>query len=301
MRLKYLPYAIFVGALSILLSSYSAGYTNGSGGDNRTGSIGAVGCGGGGCHSSAATTGITVTLELDSAGIVVTRYRGGGSYTVKITGTNTTSNSLPDFGFGISTVLSANANTSTAAQAGSWGTAPAGTQISVSNTGLLIAEHQAPNGATSGSGGANTVYSESIPWTAPVAGSGSVKIYGVLNAVNGNNQADNSDKWNATSITVTESSPNGINDLTDKLTGLSVYPTLMNSNVTIAFDLKETSGVTVDMVSLEGQVVKTLVANESLSDGAFRRSYDINGLATGIYLVRVQIGSSFSVTKVIKD
>jgi hypothetical protein len=52
---------------------------------------------------------------------------------------------------------------------------------------------------------------------------------------------------------------------------------------------------------MQGQVVKTLVGEESLGEGTFKRSFEINGLSTGIYLVRLQIGNSSVVSKVVKD
>jgi hypothetical protein len=303
MKVKYVPIAIFLGALSLLLSSYQAGYTNGSGGDDKSGAIGAVTCSTGGtCHSTSATAGITVTIELDSAGVSVNQYHGGGSYTVKLTGTNTTNATLPLSGFELATVKAAGAGTGSAVQAGNWGTLPTGVQSSVSNNGLLIAEHQVQLGPTTGTGATGSTYVRNIPWTAPAAGTGSVVLYGVVNAVNGDGTGNAADKWNSANKTIAEAGgPNGINDLSDKLSGFNAYPTLMSGNVTVAFDLKETAAVSAQLISMQGQLVKTLMSDESLSAGNINRSYDVNGISAGIYFVKLQIGNSSVVTKVVKQ
>ncbi|MCW3126008.1 MAG: hypothetical protein JWO03_1666 [Bacteroidetes bacterium] len=304
MKVKYVPIILFLGALSVLLSSYQIGYTNSplSGGDERSGATGVASCGGGGCHNNGATAAITVSLELDSAGVAVTSYRAGGSYTVKLTGTNTTNSSLPDFGFALSSVKSSGSGTVAAVQAGNWGTAPTGAQISVSGSGLLIAEHQVPVGPTTGTGGNGSTYARLLPWTAPVAGTGSVKFFGMVNVVNGNGNADNSDKWNNTTLTITEATgPNGINTVSDQVNSLKVYPTLMSGNANVSFDLKESADVTAQIISMNGQVVQTLMSGESLSTGNVNRSYDVAGLSAGVYFVRIQTGNSSVVSKIVKQ
>jgi hypothetical protein len=212
MKLKLLSIVFFLGSVSFLVSSYSSGYTNNTGSD-ATGASGTATCGGNGCHSSTATSGITVSLELDSAGVSVNRYHPGASYIIKISATNTTSGSLPVFGFGVATVKASGAGTSSAIQAGNFGTLPNGVQTSVTNGSLLVAEHQIPSSSTTGTGGTGSTYVRSLPWTAPSAGTGAVKIFGIVNAVNGDNIANTADKWNNTSKTITEfGAPSGIND-----------------------------------------------------------------------------------------
>jgi hypothetical protein len=186
---------LFVVLAFITLCSSSGGY-----GSNRTGVRGGTtGCGS--CHGS--TTSIGTTIELDSAGISVSSYRPGGSYTVKLKATNATGLSLPAFGCQMSVTKLANAGTSTAAQAGTWGTMPTGMQNS-GGTPTLIEQSQ-PLNPLSGTGANGTVYSISVPWTAPVAGTGSVKLYGLINAVNNNGGDDTGDKAQvAPAVTITE-------------------------------------------------------------------------------------------------
>lgn len=178
----------------------ATGYTNGPGtfGYERTGASTTMGCYGVGCHGTTAAPTTTVTVELISGGTPVTTYTGGGSYTIRLTGTQTSGAfTLSKFGFQISAVKA-----TTTTNAGTM-TAIAGTHL-VTPAGVNVVEHTAPIVATTGGGGAGTTYVVNIPWTAPVAGTGSVTLFGVVNAVNADGSADANDKWNGSSLTVTE-------------------------------------------------------------------------------------------------
>jgi hypothetical protein len=296
MKIKILL-SVFILSMSVVLSSYRNGAESHSG-YNGTGANGSAGCS---CHTP--STGLSPTVELDSAGVAVTSYIPGASYTVKISGVNNTGGTLGSFGFQLCTVLDAGAGTSSATAIGTWGSSLPTNVRFTQGVGhqLPVIEQSASITATTGSGGAGTTYVESIPWTAPAAGTGSIRIYGVLNAVTGldidflcSNQA-------ATPVTITEAVPAGIRDLSDKLSSFNVYPTLMTDNVTIAFDMKESAAVSVSLISLQGQEVKTLMSQKAIGQGSFKESFNVNGLATGIYLMRLQIGDAFVVFKVVKD
>jgi hypothetical protein len=302
MKIKVLLFLFFAASLSVVLSSYRDGPMKHSGWDG-TGAGTNTGCAnGGGCHVS--TSSLSPTVELDSAGVAVTSYQPGGSYTVKISATNATTGTFGYFGFQLATVSATGAGSASATQAGTWGTSlPPNVQNTPGSgrTAFPIIEHSSAIQATSGTGGAGTVYSESIPWTAPAAGSGSIEICGVMNAVTGLDIAFLCDYQTAPPVTIAEAVATGINTLSDKLSCLKVYPILMNDNITVAFDLKETSAISVSLISMEGQTVKTFMSQESLGQGSFKRSFDVSGLATGVYLMRLQIGNESVVTKVVKE
>jgi hypothetical protein len=234
----------------------------------------------------------------------VTSYQPGGTYTVKISATNNTTGTFGYFGFQLATVSATGAGSAAATQAGTWGTSlPTGVQNTPGSgrTAFPIIEHNTAIAAASGSGGAGTVYAISIPWMAPAAGTGPIEIFGVMNAVTGLDIAFLCDYQGAPPVTITEAVATGINTLGDKLSGLKVYPMLMNDNITMAFDLKEESTVSVSLISMEGQTVKTLMSQESFGQGNFKHSFDVSGLATGVYLMRLQIGNESVVTKVVKE
>ncbi|MFN8277062.1 MAG: hypothetical protein U0T84_06245 [Chitinophagales bacterium] len=180
---------------AVILESPSSGPGNGS--LNGSGSKGVSGCS---CHAT--TTSIGTSLELDSAGVPVTSYVPGMSYTVKITAVNGTATSWPCFGFQLSTVKLSGAGTSIAVQAGTWGTALPNTHAITVNA-ISVAEHTLRQTPASGTGGTGTVYRISYPWTAPATGTGSVKVYGLILA--GNGAGSSGDGYQlASPITITE-------------------------------------------------------------------------------------------------
>ena len=219
----------FAGILGVMLYAYRSGAAN-NGGIDGTGASGGGGCGS--CHGSGSTDGAAV--ELDSAGVAVTSYLPGMAYTVKIKGTNGSSTSLPKFGFQV-TVVKASGAGSNPSDAGTWGTMPASVQLTTgSNSGLAetIIEQRAAITATSGTGANGTTYVESIPWTAPASGTGSVVIYGVMNEVNGNGNSSGDKYQIATHVTITEgvssTPPAGVSIALTSGTN----PTCSNTNVT---------------------------------------------------------------------
>jgi uncharacterized protein YjdB len=209
MKKKFILLPLVGALLYVVLSSYSEGpaYTAGY---DRTGATGTVGCGTG-CHATSATPATNVTVTLLSGGTPVTTYTPGASYTVQISGLNTSSNILPRFGFQVSVVKNVGGVTS---DAGAMTGAPTGTHVCtscISGFSVSIWEHfnfgsPAAIPATSlvGGGGSGTTYVENISWTAPSAGTGCITIYGVLNAVNYSGD-DFGDYWNNTSLVINES------------------------------------------------------------------------------------------------
>ena len=315
MKIKIVLSLFLILGLAFALSSYKEGPAYWAGYD-CTGATGSrVGCGGGGCHRT--TSSIATVIELDSAGFPVTSYYPGQSYTVKISATNSTGNNLPDFGFQMASVLLSGSGTSTPTQGGTWDSTalPASVQYTIAGTcqvcsgwPIPIIEHSAAIAATSGSGGNGTTYVESIQWTAPDSGTGPVILYGALNAVNGDgsnggdySQVAPSDTIREAVIAPADTTRTGINTLSEKLNSFKAYPTLMNDNVTLSFNVKEASNVSVSLVSMEGQTVRTFMTQESLGQGSFKRTFNVEGLTTGVYLVRLQIGNSSLVSKVVKE
>lgn len=199
MKLRILLFSFVALFVSTTLNSFrSSGYAAVAGGDG-SGATTAAGCS---CHNS--VTSLGTTIELDSAGIPVTSYKAGVSYTVKITATNASAISYPKYGFQLASVKVSGAGTGAAQQAGTWGTTLP-TNVKKTTLSIPIIEQNIPLTATSGTGGNGTTYTQIIPWTAPIAGTGSVKFYGVLNAVDGTGGTSGDGYQVATPITITES------------------------------------------------------------------------------------------------
>jgi len=227
MKKRILLFTLIAGLGYLAFSSYSTGPgTNAydcTGADAATGSGNPTGCstGGGGCHSTTATAGIALTLEIDSAGVMVSstpgtgHYTPGYTYTIKITGVNNTTSTLPKWGFQVAatkgTVAMSAASISNAGTLQSTGlptnvhyVAATGTPSSFYAN---VVEHDARLSPLTGTGGTGTVYTESFTWTAPVAGTGAVSLWGALNAVNNNGSADAGDLWNVGQLILNEIVP----------------------------------------------------------------------------------------------
>jgi|GEM_PF-1977662 len=272
---------LFFGLLSFLLSSYRGGDAAQNGQD-CTGATGSSGCS---CHGS--STSISTTVELDSAGVPVTSYVPGHAYTIKISATNGTTSTLPKFGFQLTAVQSSSAGTGSAVDAGTWGSVPTGVQLTTpasSGLPINIVEQSTAITATSGTGANGTVYSESIPWTAPAAGTGSVAIYGIVNAVNGNGSSSG-DKNNAASpVTITEAascptitvsiSGSG-HTLTANATGVTSYQWYLNGTLISG----ATSSTYTATTSGSYTVVATTAAGCSGTSSAYSVSTGIDALS----------------------
>ena len=197
----------FIGLLAYLvLTSYSRGY-----GTNHTGSTGRTGCS---CHGT--TTSVAPTVGLyTTGGTAVTSYTPGTAYVVKLSGTS--SSARPDFGYELSVVKATGAGTSSAAMGGTWGTAPSGSGTS----GIIMQQTQ----TLAGSGG---MYSVSVPWTAPAAGTGSIKIYGIINAVDGTGGSGGDGAQTATNngLTITEATSGNCPTVSISGTGTSLTATV---------------------------------------------------------------------------
>lgn len=180
------------------------------------------------CHGATATSGINISMELDSAGIPTTKYKGGMSYTVKLTGINNTSFSLPKFGFQIGSIEGSSA-LQTPVNAGTWTTPlPANTHIANPQSGnfvVRLVEHTIPLSTTTGTGGNGSTYEITFDWTAPDSGTGTVSIWAALNLINGNGNTSG-DKWNTNHIVIDEwqTGSTGISSLEKNLLEVNIFP-----------------------------------------------------------------------------
>ena len=73
------------------------------------------------------------------------------------------------------------------------------------------------------------------------------------------------------------------------------YPNPFNPNTTIKFELPRTSNVTLTVHDILGREVSLLV-NERQAAGVHEVKFDASGLASGVYLYRLQTGD-FTQTK----
>lgn len=295
-KITLLTFSAFV---AVLLCSYRPGPAHDAGA-NCTGSDGGTtACGGAGCHTSSLSSSLGTTLEFDSAGTPVTSYVPGGSYTVKITATNGTGSTLPKFGFQLVSITAGSAGGNNNVQAGTWSASLPGsvrnTTTSQSGLPIPVIEQSGFLSPASGSGGSGTIYTESISWTAPAAGTGDVMIYGVIQAVNatGNQSGDKSQQASPLTITEAVAGPNGVYDVT-LTNAISIYPTVTSGAVNIA------AKATISDLSYEVYGIDGALHTQGTIAGA-HTTIDLSGLAAGMYLIRMYSQNHTTTYKVIKN
>ena len=74
------------------------------------------------------------------------------------------------------------------------------------------------------------------------------------------------------------------------------YPTPFNPRTTIEFDLRRASYVQLHIYTLLGERVARLI-DEPLAPGRHRTHWDASGLASGVYLYRLQADGQFTTRK----
>ena len=292
MKKRILLFTLVAGLGSVVLSSYHGGAA--LSGYDCTGAESAgtgmqanpTGCAasGSGCHSSSATTGITVAIELDSAGTPTTYWKAGHTYTVKITGTNTTGNALPKYGFQIA-ALKGTTSLATEQNGGTLSAAPAGTHIAAAvapytYVQLTIAEQSS---AITLSG---TSFTQTFTWTPPAAGTGSVSFWGAANFVNGNTIQDAGDLWNTTHITATEIVSNaGVTNIGSELT-IKAFPNPVTTNFSLQLLNAEPGNYTLQIFNMNGSMVTSQPIE--INNAIMAASINTNNWPAGLYNVVVE-------------
>ncbi|MFZ4059047.1 MAG: T9SS type A sorting domain-containing protein [Ferruginibacter sp.] len=181
---------VIVGSISISFKSRTAtcnniqsGFPDGATTNQNKGYTGAswdnAGKTCGNCHSGG-TFGTTTSITLLSGGLPVTQYIPGSAYTVVIKMTSTSG--APEYSFNSMCVTS-----TTHLNVNRWGAMPANVHNIATATKNYV-EQTAPLPATAVS--PTSSCSVSLPWTAPIAGTGSVTFYAAGLAVDGDAGTD---------------------------------------------------------------------------------------------------------------
>lgn len=247
------------GMVYITMSSYKTGASS----TPQGAEVSFLGCSGSGsgCHGSASSnTTITVTLIEDTTGkTVTTSYAPGTTYSVTITGNNSSAAA-----FGYMTRFKDAGNM----QAGSLSDISAGSKIQ-SVGGFDVAEHSAPivNSGT---------FSVTFTWTSPPKGTGTVTINTAVNAVNNDGTATG-DEYSINIINLQEGPALSVNNVAKELP-LNIYPNPTTDKFTLQSSLSTTNNYVV--YSITGQVITT---------GKFSGStiLETSGWSSGTYILQV--------------
>jgi hypothetical protein len=78
---------------------------------------------------------------------------------------------------------------------------------------------------------------------------------------------------------------------------LSVFPNPFASSTTIHFDIVQSDTITLRVFNLLGQTVRTYFQTTILPSGSYNINFHGDSLQDGVYIVRLDIGSTKSITK----
>ena len=301
MKKRILLFTAVFGMTYLVFSSHRTGpaaFGYDCTGAETAGTLGnPTGCGPSHCHSSGATTGISVAIELDSAGVPTTHYKGGMTYTVKITGTpgSATSNTL--YGFQLN-ALKGSASSTNNVDAGTWASTglPAHTHMTApvsTLTQLTTMEHSDTIRMTGSS------FTEAFTWTAPVAGTGVISFWGAANFVNGDVLAGPQDLWNTNSVIINEwPASSAVANVANSMS-LSAFPNPVRNNLNLQMDNTEAGTYSLQVFDMIGRTV----ANENIVVNGTSHTSNINtsNWQPGTYHVVVEKDGNRKVMSVVKQ
>lgn len=299
--------SIFISAITII--SFSAFYSgnsgvqiHGQGGQaSSTGSPGEPGtCSRSGCHG-AGNGGLadnagpgSVTITPTPAFINGNQYVAGQTYTMTVTVSET---GKPRFGFACE-ILDNSGNTNTHVN-NTAGTISVLDHINTRTWQAFATGRLAVTQDTNG-GFSNNTASFIFAWTAPLSFSpsyGTVNLYLCGNAADGNLIADGPDNIYTLNKQLTPS-VTGIQPTDGLFSSMQVYPVPATDKITLELNSKDESDMTADIFSLEGKLVKHL-DNRKLNGSAFTKSYSLDGIEKGCYLLQVGNGKEKVSKKII--
>lgn len=147
--------------------------------------------------------------------------------------------------------------------------------------------------------GANTWKNWQFQWTAPASGTGAVTFYYAYNLADDDDEPIGDTIYKGTT-TIQQGGGVGINEIYGKLNNLEVFPNPVTSEFGLSFHVINTQNITARLYTLEGKLISELV-NEQLSSGMFKRNFDVASLTQGIYMVKLDVGGSTIVKKIVKQ
>jgi len=147
-------------------------------------------------------------------------------------------------------------------------------------TGRVTVTHKSSGGAF-----ANTA-SFNFDWTAPA--SGTLNLYYDGNAANGNAIADAQDNVYAHNIQITPATSTGIEVVKNSFS-VETFPNPATGVFTVRFNADRTQNIDIQLFSMDGKLIKNLT-NKKVAAGLFTETFNTEGMAHGLYLLRINMG-----------
>ncbi|OFX58035.1 MAG: hypothetical protein A2046_14410 [Bacteroidetes bacterium GWA2_30_7] len=81
---------------------------------------------------------------------------------------------------------------------------------------------------------------------------------------------------------------------------VNVYPNPFKNQLNFDFNLEQNSDVNIEIIDISGKKVETLM-NKKLSKGNYNNSYQLDNIVDGIYLIKMKVGDTVLLKKVLKN
>ncbi|MDH3648389.1 MAG: T9SS type A sorting domain-containing protein [Saprospiraceae bacterium] len=227
------------------------------------------------CHGGGAFGADVQMLLTDESGDTISEYVPETAYTLKIT---VLGEGASSYGFQAVALGADNAGV------GSYGTAPAGTQIS-GVAGRDYFEHNTPS----------AMGEWEVEWTAPSLGTGPVTFYAAGNAVNGN-FGTSGDEPDTTSLAVEESLAAGLNDRILASLQLNISPNPVQERLFIEWSSQEVQPVAIRIFNAMGE----LVDQRSIEAYDQDMAVSVWDYPNGIYMVQIGAERGFQTKRFLK-
>lgn len=255
--------------------------------DNPTGKAGVAGspneqtCSKSGCHVGVADNSQGGSVVITSSNMTNWEYVPGQTYSFTVT-VSETGRSV--WGFAMEALKSNGDNGGTLA-------AGTGSHILSASVGGFSRRSVTHNTPGSGAGTKSWTFN----WTAPSTDDGTITLYAVGLAANGNG---NSSGDHVYKVSQALSAAVGVSEqvLTD--VNWNIYPNPVTDLVNLSFSLTESARVKAQVMTADGRLVSTLF-DTMQSQGSTMRTADVSDLAAGNYLIALSVNGMVVSSKMI--
>lgn len=265
--------------LAFLFYEASSGVAAAQGVD-RTGAPGSdAGCNS--CHGGG-NFNTSVSVAVLDGETPVTAYEPGKKYTFRVT--VNAANNPAGYGFqSVGVVAQGNAN------AGSFGTAPTGTQVT-NLSGRQYFEHSQRN----------TGNSWSIEWTAPAAGTGEVRFYAAGNAVNANGDSGGDSPARLSSpLSLSENIASSLAAVERLDLQMKVFPNPVQDQLSLQIEGSEEGPFQLRLLNGAGQLVRS--TNIQVVNGKAIERLEVSKLPAGLYHLHLTDGRRVKTIRAVKE
>ena len=279
MKKNILLVALGLGFLAFLFLDASSGAASVQDRD-RTGSPVASGtCAN--CHSGGNFS-TSVSVQVLDGDTPVTTYEPEKKYTFTVS--ISAMNNPAAYGFQAVALTVADST-----NAGSFGTAPDGTQVITLNNRQYFEQSRR-----------NAVSSWSIEWTAPATGAGDVNFYAAGNAVNqaGGSNGDSPDILD-TPFTLTENITSNTASIQPLDLQMRVFPNPVQDRLNLRVDGSENGRFQLQLLNTAGQLVQS--GQVEVIDGTANQQLEVQDLPSGHYYLHLSNGKGVKTMGVVKE